>query len=158
MSSVRAMREEVGAASIPDAADWSRVIFIAAVCALGGIGFLAATILMNGRALPFAQRGSTAQLTDVQLPAPAAAEPAAKPLLKPKPATNDRFQPIDITPRSEINKATLARCRSHVEAGRAFEGLSPKRVAETREQRKAGDRDPESICLDYLAAESRAGR
>ena len=154
MPSVRAMREEVGAASIPDAADWSRVIFIAAVCALGGIGFLAATILMNGRALPFYQRGSTAQLADVQLPAPAAAEPAAKPLLKPKPATNDRFQPIDITPRSEINKATLARCRSHVEAGRPFESLSLKRITEIREAKKTGN-DPEAICLDYFAAEAK---
>jgi hypothetical protein len=147
------MREEVGTASIPDAADWSRVIFIAAVCALGGIGFLAATILMNGRALPFYQRGSTAQLADVQLPAPAA-EPAAKPLLKPKPATNDRFQPIDITPRSEINKATLARCRSHVEAGRPFESLSLKRITEIREAKKTGN-DPEAICLDYFAAEAK---
>ena len=150
------MREEVGTASIPDAANWSRVIFIAAVCALGGIGFLVATILMNGRALPFYQRGSTAQLADVQLPAPAAAEPAAKPLLKPKPATNDRFQPIDITPRSEINKATLARCRSHVEAGRPFESLSPKRIAAIREAK--GNTDPEATCIEYLRVQGEAAR
>lgn len=156
MPSVRAMREEVGAASIPDAADWSRVIFIAAVCALGGIGFLAATILMHGRGLPFYQRGSTAQLADVQSPAPAVAEPAAKPLPKPKPAANDRFQPIDITPRSEINKAALARCRSHVEAGRPFEALSLKRMAAIRETK--GNTDPEAICIEYFTAESRSER
>jgi hypothetical protein len=51
MPSVRAMRKEVSSESTPSAPDWSRVIFIAAVCALGGIGFLAASILMNGRAL-----------------------------------------------------------------------------------------------------------
>src|SRR5947209_6865601 len=108
---------------------------------------------MNGRALPFYQRGSKAQLADVQLPAPAAAEPTAKPLLKPKPAANDRFQPIDIKPRSEINKAALARCRSHIVAGKPFETLSLKRMPAIREVR--GNTDPEAICIEYFAGESR---
>ena len=156
MQSVRAMREEVGTASAPDGAGWSRIVFIAIICALGGVGFLAATILMNGRALSFAQRPAAAQLSDVQTPpSETAPDPAPKPVVKTKPV-NDRFQPVDFAPRGEINKAALARCRSHVEAGRAFDGLSPKRVVEIREQRQLRDRDPESICAEYLAAESRA--
>ena len=89
-------------------------------------------------------------------PAAAAAKPAAKPLPKPKPAANDRFQPIDIKPRSEINKAALARCRSHVEAGKPFEALSLKRIAAIREAR--GNTDLEAICIEYFAAESRTER
>jgi hypothetical protein len=149
------MRKEVSSESTPSAPDWSRVIFIAAVCALGGIGFLAASILMNGRALSWYQRSAAAQVADVQLPAPAAAaaKPAAKPLPKPKPAANDRFQPIDMKPRSEINKAALARCRSHVVAGKPFERLSLKRMAAIREVR--GNTDPEAICIEYFAGESR---
>lgn len=58
MQSVRAMREEVGTPSVPDGAGWSRIVFIALGCALAGIGFLAATIVMNGRALSFVDRGS----------------------------------------------------------------------------------------------------
>jgi hypothetical protein len=158
MQSVRAMRGEVGTASPPDGAGWSRIVFIAVVCALAGIGFLAATILMNGRALSFVQRPAAAQLADVQAPtSETAPDPASKPVAKPKPV-NDRFQPIDFLPRAEINKATLARCRSHLEAGRTFEGLSPKRVAEMREERKTAERDPEAICREYLSTESGAGR
>jgi len=134
-------------------------VFIAVVCALAGIGFLAATILMNGRALSFVQRPAAAQVVDVQAPiSTMAPEGRSNPIAKPKPPVNDRFQAVDFVPRAVVNKATLARCRSHVEAGRTFEGLSPKRVAEIREQRKTGERDPESICLDYLNAESRVGR
>jgi hypothetical protein len=72
---------------------------------------------------------------------------------------NDRFQPVDFVPRAEINKAALARCRSHVEAGRPFESLSLKRITEMREVKKTGN-DPEAICLDYFAAEAKqaAGR
>jgi hypothetical protein len=158
MQSVRAMREEVGTPRVPDGAGWSRIVFIAVVCALAGIGFLAATILMNGRALSFIERPAAAQV-DVQAPTSATApEASAKALSKPKPPVNDRFQPIEFLPRADINKATLARCRSHVEAGRAFEGLSPKRVAEMREERKTAERDPETICRDYLGTESSAGR
>jgi hypothetical protein len=69
-----------------------------------------------------------------------------------KPAANDRFQPIDIKPRSEINKAALARCRSHVVAGKPFETLSLKRMAAIREVR--GNTDPEAICIEYFAGES----
>jgi hypothetical protein len=155
MPSVRTMREGVGAESIPDAAGWSRIVFIAAVCALGGIGFLAATILMNGRALSFLSRPTA--VAAVERPAPVTAEIIAPVAAKPKPPVNDRFQPIDVAPRSEINKATLARCRSHVEAGRAFESLSLKRIAEMRDARRTGDTEPEAICRDYLTAESRQG-
>ena len=158
MQSVRAMREEVGTARAPDGAGWSRIIFIAAICALGGVGFLAATILMNGRVLSFA-RPAAVPVTDVQAPSLAAIpEPAPKAVSKPKSPANDRFQPVDFVARAEVNRAALARCRSHVEAGRVFEGLSPKRVAEIREERKPSDRDPESICRDYLGNESAAGR
>ena len=157
MPSVRAMREEVGAASVSDAAGWSRIVFIAIVCALGGIGFLAASILMNGRALSFYQRGTATTMVADPAAAPAA-EVAAPVPAKPKPVSNDRFQAVDFVPRGEINKAALARCRSHVEAGRPFESLSQKRIAELRELRKTGENDPEAICLNYLAAESRAGR
>jgi hypothetical protein len=65
MQSVRAMREEVGTPSVPDGAGWSRIVFIALGCALAGIGFLAATIVMNGRALSFVERPAAAQV-DVQ--------------------------------------------------------------------------------------------
>ena len=157
MQSVRAMREEVGAESIPNAPGWSRILFIAAICALGGIGFLAATILMNGRALSFFQRSAAAPVVETPAPPPVLQTPAPA-LVKPKPPANDGFQAIDIAPRTETNKATLARCRSHVEAGRAFESLSPKRVAEMREARKSGDYDPEAICRDYFATEAAAGR
>jgi hypothetical protein len=151
------MREEVGAASVSDAAGWSRIVFIAIVCALGGIGFLAATILMNGRALSFLQPPTAVAALQAATPVPAApAEPAA-PAAKPKPAANDRFQPIDVLPRGDINKATLARCRSHVEAGRAFESLSLKRMSEMRESRKAGEYDPEAMCRDHLSSEFRQG-
>ena len=157
MQSVRAMREEVGT-SVPDGAGWSRIVFIALGCALAGIGFLAATIVMNGRALSFVSR-SAATHVDVQAPTAATApEAAPKALAKPRPPVNDRFQPVDFLPRAEINKATLARCRSHVEAGRTFEGLSPRRIAEIREERKTAERDPEAICRDYLSTESGAGR
>ena len=153
MQSVRAMREEVGAGSIPNAPGWSRIVFIAAVCALGGVGFLTATILMNGRALSFSQRSAAAPM--IETPAPfAALQAAPQPAAKPKAPLNDRFQAIDIVPRSDINKATLARCRSHVEGGRPFETLSLKRVAEMRESR---NQDPESICRDYLSAEAAQG-
>src|SRR4051795_2331672 len=91
-------------------------------------------------------------------PQETAPDASPKPLAKPRPPVNDRFQPIDFLPRAEINKATLARCRSHVEAGRTFEGLSPKRIAEIREERKTGERDPEAICREYLSTESGAGR
>jgi hypothetical protein len=148
------MREEVGAASVPDGAGWSRIVFIAAICALGGLGFLAATILMNGRALSFYHRSGAVPITETAAPAPAP-EVVAQPAVKPKPAVNDRFQPIDFVPRAEVNKATLARCRSHVEAGRPFESLSLKRIAELRELRKAGESDPEAICRDHLTAEAR---
>jgi|1186.fasta_scaffold135246_2 hypothetical protein len=148
-----------GRPSAPDGAGWSRIVFIAVVCALAGIGFLSATILINGRALSFVQRPAAAQVVDVQAPiSTMAPEGRSNPIAKPKPPVNDRFQAVDFVPRAVVNKATLARCRSHVEAGRTFEGLSPKRVAEIREQRKTGERDPESICLDYLNAESRVGR
>jgi len=99
--------------------------------------------------------------THVDLQAPTAvAAPDAPPTPSAKPRTplNDRFQPIDFLPRAEINKATLARCRSHVEAGRTFEGLSPRRIAEIREERKTAERDPETICREYLSTESGAGR
>jgi hypothetical protein len=151
------MREEVGAESIPNAPGWSRIVFIAAICALGGIGFLAATILMNGRALSFSQRSAAAPIIETPAPAPVLQAPTPA-LAKPKSLANDRFQAIDIPPRTETNKATLARCRSHVEAGRPFEALSLKRASEMREARKTGDHDPETICRDYLAAEARAGR
>jgi len=156
MPSVRAMREEVGTGGIPNAPGWSRIVFIAAVCALGGIGFLAATIIMNGRALSFYRRSVAPQLADIQPPSPAAATPeaAAKSLPKSKAPANDRFQPIDIAPHGEINKAVLARCRSHVEAGRPFESLSLKPITEIREAKRTGN-DPEAICLDYLAAEAK---
>ncbi|MEA2856685.1 MAG: hypothetical protein QOH98_1006 [Methylobacteriaceae bacterium] len=151
--SVRAMRAEVGTESVPDAAGWSRIVFIAAVCALGGVGFLGATVVMNGRALSF-QRSGAAAVAEAALPAPAP-EPVAQAPAKPKPPVNDHFQPVDFAPRPGINKATLARCRSHVEAGRPFESLSLKRIAEIRELRKSGESDPEAICADYLAAEAR---
>jgi hypothetical protein len=156
--SVRAMREEVGTGSVPNAPGWSRIVFIAAVCALGGIGFLAATILMNGRALSFNQRSTMAQV--VETPATATVpDSLTQTPAKPKPALNDRFQPVDFVPRAEINKAALARCRSHVEAGRPFESLSLKRITEMREAKKTGN-DPETVCLDYFAAEAKqaAGR
>jgi hypothetical protein len=158
MQSVRAMREEVGTASAPDGAGWSRIVFIAVVCALGGIGFLAATILMNGRALSFFQRPVAAAA--IEQPAPPFAEAPAPAPAKPKPQINDRFQAIEVAPRGEINKAALARCRSHVEAGRAFESLSMKRIAELRDARRLGDYDPEAICRDYLTVEAKqaAGR
>jgi hypothetical protein len=153
MPSVRAMREEVGAESIPNAPGWSRIVFIAAVCALGGIGFLGATIFMNGRALSFYTR------LPVAAPAEAPVQPAQEVVSqiapRPKPAANDRFQAIEFAPRGEINKATLARCRSHVEAGRAFESLSLKRIGAIREAKNNGD--PEAICLDYLGAEAPQG-
>jgi hypothetical protein len=152
MQSVRAMRQEVGAESVPDAAGWSRIVFIAAVCALGGIGFLAATILMNGRALSFFQRTSAVAAIEQPAPVTITAPVAAKP----KPPANEHFQPIDVVPRGEVNKATLARCRSHVEAGRPFEALSLKRVAELRDARH-GNSDPEAVCRDYLTAEARQG-
>jgi hypothetical protein len=151
--SVRAMRAEGGAESIPDAAGWSRIVFIAAACALGGLGFLGATVFMNGRALSFQRSGAPAA---VEVPAPAP-EPVPQAPAKPKPPPNDHFQPVDFAPRPGVNKATLARCRSHVEAGRAFESLSLKRMAEMRELRKAGESDPEAICADYLAVEARQG-
>ncbi|MEA2759165.1 MAG: hypothetical protein QOH65_1778 [Methylobacteriaceae bacterium] len=156
--SVRAMREEVGTASIPNAPGWSRIVFIAAVCALGGIGFLAATILMNGRALSFSQRSTMGQV--IETPASGTVpDSLTQAPAKPKPAVNDRFQPVDFVPRAEINKAALARCRSHVEAARPFESLSLKRITEMREAKKTGN-DPEAICLDYFAAEAKqaAGR
>jgi hypothetical protein len=158
MQSVRAMREEVGTASAPDGAGWSRIVFIAAVCALGGVGFLAATILMNGRAQSLFQRPAT--IAAIEKPTPAEAEAPAPVPIKPKPAVSDRFQAIDVAPRGEINKATLARCRSHVEAGRAFESLSLKRIADMRDARRIGDYDPEAICRDYLTPEAKqaAGR
>jgi len=43
-------------------------VFIAVVCALAGIGFLSATIQINGRALSFVQRPAAAQVVDVQAP------------------------------------------------------------------------------------------
>ena len=159
MQSVKAMRQEVGTATSPDGGSWSRIVFIAAICALGGIGFLGATIVMNGRAPSFSQHPAAPQALDVQAPPPATAlEPAQKALSKPKPAINDRFQPVDFAARADVNKATLARCRAHVAAGRPFEDLSTKRVAEMRDLRRAGDYDPEAICRDYLLSESRAGR
>jgi hypothetical protein len=150
------MREEVGTASVPDGAGWSRIVFIAALCALGGIGFLGATIVMNGRALSFFQRAPAVAAVEATAAAPAPdVVPQAIP--KPKPPVNDRFQPLEFVQRPEINKASLARCRSHVEAGRAFESLSLKRIGEMRELRKAGEYDPEAICRDYLTAEARQG-
>jgi hypothetical protein len=156
MSSVRVMRTEVGTESIPNAPGWSRIVFIAAVCALGGIGFLGATILMNGRVLSAYQRSNATALADVQAPvAPApVAEAAPKTTPKPKAPTNDRFLAVEVSPRSDINRAALARCRSHVEAGKPFEGLSLKQMAAYRDARR--DADPEAICLEYLSAESRA--
>ncbi len=156
MPSVRAMRQEVGAESIPNAPGWSRIVFIAAVCALGGIGFLGATILMNGRALSAYQRSNTTALADVQAPvAPApVAEATSKAVPKPKAPTNDRFLAVEVSPRADINRAALARCRSHVEAGKPFESLSTKQIAAMREARR--DADPETICLEYLNADSRA--
>jgi hypothetical protein len=145
------MRAEVGTESVPDAAGWSRIVFIAAVCALGGLGFLGATVVMNGRALSF-QRSSAAPLPEAPVPAPTP-EPVAQAPSKPKPPVNDRFQPVDFAPRPGVNKATLARCRSHVEAGRPFESLSLKRIAEMRDTKT--NLDPEAICADYLAAEAR---
>jgi hypothetical protein len=153
MQSVRAMREEVGTASAPDGAGWSRIVFIAVVCALGGVGFLAATILMNGRALSFFQR--PVAVAAIEQPAPPVAEAPAPAPAKPKPQINDRFQAVDVVPRGEINKATLARCRSHLEAGRPFESLSLKRIAEMRDGRRTGDYDPEAICRDYLTVETK---
>ena len=158
MQSVRAMREEVGTASASSGASWSRIVFIALVCALGGVGFLAATVLMNGRTPSFVQPPAAAPV-DVQKPASdQAGELAPKGATKPKREVNGRFQLVDVVPRAEINRAALARCRSHLEAGRAFDGLSPKRVAEIRAQGKAGERDSASICADYLAAENSASR
>jgi hypothetical protein len=158
MQSVRAMREEVGTPSVPDGAGWSRIVFIAVGCALAGIGFLAATVVINGRALSFVGRSAATHL-DLQPPTSATApDPPPKAPAKPRPPANDRFQPVDFLPRAEINKATLARCRSHVEAARTFEGLSPRRVAEIREERKPAERDPEAICREYLTTESGAGR
>jgi hypothetical protein len=153
MQSVRAMREEVGTGSIPNAPGWSRIVFIAAVCALGGVGFLAATILMNGRALSFYTRPAPAAV--IEAPVQPAQEVVSQVVAKPKPVANDRFTAIEFAPRGEINKATLARCRSHVEAGRAFESLSLKRVAAIREAKSSVD--PEAVCLDYLSAEARQG-
>jgi hypothetical protein len=159
MQSVKAMRQEVGTATSPDGGSWSRIVFIAAICALGGIGFLGATIVMNGRASSFVQRPAAPQAADVQGPSPATTpEPAPKSVSKPKPAINDRFQPVDFAARADVNKATLARCRAHIEAGRPFEELSAKRVAEMRDSRRGGDYDPEAICRDYILTESRAGR
>jgi hypothetical protein len=152
MQSVRAMRQEVGTASAPDSAGWSGIVFIAVVCTLGGIGFLGATILMNGRALSSLQRPPA--LAATEQPAPMVEVPAPIPA-KPKPQVNDRFQAIDVAPRGEINKATLARCRSHLEAGRPFESLSLKRIAELRDGRRSGDYDPEAICREYLAADAK---
>jgi hypothetical protein len=149
------MREEVGAASVSDSAGWSRIVFIAAVCALGGIGFLAATILMNGRALSFLQRPAALAATERQAAQPTA-EIVATVAAKPKTPVNDHFQSIDVAPRGEVNKATLARCRSHVEAGRPFEALSLKRIAELRDAR-TGNSEPEAICREYLSAEARQG-
>jgi hypothetical protein len=145
------MREEVGAESIPNAPGWSRIIFIAAICALGGVGFLGATIFMNGRALSFDRRSVPAAV--IEAPAQPVQEVVSQIAPKPKPAANDRFQAIEIAPRAEINKATLARCRSHVEAGRAFETLSLKRIAAIRDAKD--NVDPQAICRDYLAAEAR---
>jgi hypothetical protein len=152
------MREEVGTASARDGAGWSRIVFIAAVCTLGGVGFLTATILMNGRTLSLLQRPIAVAATEQ--PGPPVAEAPALTAAKPKPPVNDRFQAIEVAPRGEINKAALARCRSHVEAGRAFESLSMKRIAELRDARRLGDYDPEAICRDYLTAEAKqaAGR
>jgi hypothetical protein len=115
---------------------------------------LAATILMNGRAPTFFQRSPPVAAVTPPTP-PEAAEPSVPAAVKQKPPVNDRFQPIEIGRRGEINKATLARCRSHVEAGRAFESLSLKRIAELRDARKMGDTDPEAICRDHLTAEAR---
>jgi hypothetical protein len=147
------MRQEVGAESVPDAAGWSRIVFIAAVCALGGIGFLSATILMNGRALSFFQRTSAVAAIEQPTASPTA-EIVANVAAKPKPPVNEHFQPIDVVPRGEVNKANLARCRSHVEAGRPFEALSLKRIAELRDGRH-GNSDPEAMCREYLSAEAR---
>jgi hypothetical protein len=146
------MRQEVGAASSSNAPGWSRIIFIAAFCALGGIGFLAASIFMNGRASSFLARSNVAA---IETPAKPAQEVVAQPVPKPKAPVNDRFQIVDFAPRAQINKATLARCRSHVEAGRAFEGLSLRRIAEMRDLKKMGESDAEAICVDYLTAEAK---
>ena len=153
MPSVRLMREEVAAAeSISNAPGWSRIVFIAAVCALGGIGFLGATILLNGRTVSAYQRSTAAAAADVQVaaaPAPVTEVPA-KPTANPRAPVNDRFLAIDVPARAEVNKAALARCRSHVEAGKPFEGLSLKQMTAIREARR--DADPEGICFDYLTA------
>jgi hypothetical protein len=108
---------------------------------------------MNGRALSFIQRPVAVAATEQ--PAPPVAEAPAPVPAKPKPQINDRFQAVDVVPRGEINKATLARCRSHLEAGRPFESLSLKRIAEMRDGRRAGDYDPEAICRDYLTVETK---
>jgi hypothetical protein len=146
------MRKEIGAESISNAPGWSRIIFIAAFCGLGGLGFLGASVFMNGRAPSFLTRSSVAA---IEAPAKPAQEVVAHPAPKPKAPVNDRFKTVDFAPRTQINKASLARCRSHVDAGRPFEGLSLRRIAEMRDLKKMGESDAEAICVDYLTAEAR---
>jgi hypothetical protein len=152
MQSVSGIRAEIGTTGDKDAG-WSKIVFIGLLCALGGIGFLGATVLMNGGTLSSYWRPKAQSVAE--LPATPATETKLPEPAKPKAQRNDHFQPVDFVAPTQINQAVLVRCRSHVEAGRGFESLSPEEVAAKRAQRKLGDRDSESICRDYLAQDKR---
>ncbi|GAC1328825.1 MAG: hypothetical protein NVSMB26_04540 [Beijerinckiaceae bacterium] len=152
MQSITGIRGEIGTTGDRDAG-WSKIVFIGLLCALGGIGFLGATVLMNGRALSSYWHPKVQALPE--LPAAPVAETKLPEPIKPKAPRNDHFRPVDFVAPAEINQAVLIRCRSHVEAGRAFESLSPEQVAAKRAQRDLGERDSEAICRDYLAKDQR---